>query len=101
LNPAIGILLEASRDEVCEGGRGVRAPRLEVGRWIAENRRQQRGRTCTFERPPPGRDLVQHHTKRENVGAVIDGLPFHLFRRHVRHRAHHDADAGLGDRLRV
>ena len=45
-----------------------------------------RGGVAADERAFAGRQLVQQHAEREQVGAVIDGRALQLLRRHVRHR---------------
>jgi len=50
------------------------------------------------ERARAGEQLVQHRTEREDIRAMIDALPFDLFRRHVRSRA--DARSRRGDARR-
>jgi hypothetical protein len=42
-----------------------------------------------------GRVLIEHHAEGEHVAALIEALARGLFRRHVRHRANHDAEAGV------
>ena len=78
--------------------------RTHVGnrRWsIAQNRRDQLGRRCSFERPAPGRHLVKHDSERKNIGAVVERAGRCLFRRHVGWRPHYHAHfrtAGRGHR---
>jgi hypothetical protein len=40
---------------------------------------------CPDERPLASRKLVQQHTEREQIAAVVDGQVLQLLRRHVRH----------------
>ena len=43
-------------------------------------------------RPRAGRELVQHHAEREQIGARVDVAPGELLGRHVARRADHRAD---------
>ncbi len=42
-----------------------------------------------------GDELIEHHAEGEHVAALIEALARGLFRRHVRHRANHDAESGV------
>ena len=51
-------------------------------------------RTRALERQPARRHLVQHRTEGKQVGAGVEWLCLHLFRRHIRNRAQHRARTG-------
>ena len=53
------------------------------------------------EGPSAREHLVQHHPKRKQIGALIDRASGHLFGRHVRGCADHDAHRGLGRGLEL
>ena len=53
------------------------------------------------ERARAGDRFVEHAAERENVGAVIGGAAFGLFRRHVADGAHHQARGRPGDAHRL
>jgi hypothetical protein len=53
------------------------------------------------KRPPSGQQFVQHHAKRENVAAHIQGFSGGLLRRHVSNGADNDAGARLASRDRA
>ena len=59
-------------------------------------RREERRSGITFERPLASRHLIQDDAEREDVGAVIRDLAFHLFRRHVGDGTEHDSFGGDG-----
>ena len=53
------------------------------------------------ERANTGRQLVQHHAERKDVGALVDAFPLGLLRRHVIRRADEHARARAERRHRV
>jgi len=69
---------------------------VERRRRIAKDRGDRLGRGAVLERPAPGRHLVEHHSERELVAAVVHLAALRLLGRHVGHRA--DDRAFLGER---
>ena len=90
----IRILRQAGLHHTLKRRRGHRLEFVNLPRFTGENRRGHAGRTLPIEREVACDHLVEHATKRENVGACIGRLAFHLFRSHVPRRAEYDALAG-------
>ena len=67
----------------------------ERGRLSVLNQLQHVQVGASFERTMTGDELIEHHAEGEHVAALIQALAGGLFRRHVRHRANHDAESGL------
>jgi hypothetical protein len=64
---------------------------------VARNLVDDLGDGSARERQPAGEHLVEHDTEREQVGALVHGVPVRLFGRHVQHGA--DECAGQGGAL--
>ena len=99
LEALLRVLLEAVQDDPVERGR-QRLALLGGRRGVLLEDRVHRldGRVALGTRGAR-QHLVEHDAEREDVGAVIDGLPAHLLGRHVAHRAEHRARAGQRPRV--
>ena len=73
--------------------RDVLRRRRELRRLLLQDRGHRLDRGVAPERPPAGEHLVEHGAEREDVRAVVDGLPAHLLRRHVPDRPQHACPA--------
>ena len=85
-------LLEAATDDPFERRRCVRR---ELGRIVFEDSGQRLRTRLTLKCPPARQHLVDDHTQREDVRAMVDRLPTHLLGRHIAHGAHHNAKVGM------
>jgi hypothetical protein len=56
-----------------------------------QNGSKRGARSFPLKRLPASGHFIEHHPKREQVGASIQGLARDLLRRHVCHRPHHAA----------
>ena len=89
-------LLEAAADDARDRWRHTRG---QIGNIVFEDRGQRLGDRVALKGRGAREHLVHDDAKREDVGAMIDRLGPHLFRRHVAGGADDDADAGrVGDR---
>ena len=85
---------EHAVDDRTESGDLVRIARSRCRR-IAQNRRHRLGRIVAEKRMAAGRELVQDHAEREDIGARIERGAEHLLGRHVGRCA--DPRAGVGE----
>jgi len=95
LEPIPGPFLEAASHEVFEQGWHLRVDSREAGRFLLEDACLDLGRRGARERMLPGNHLIEHHTQREDVGAMVRRFALELLGRHVSGRAHGDAGLGL------
>ena len=79
----VGVLREASRDDVVERGRRRRLQLGHRARLVLENRGDEAGVRDAGEGAPSRDHLVEDQTEGEDVGARIRIPAFDLFRRHV------------------
>src|ERR1035437_1323990 len=78
LEPSAGILAQAETDHLFQFG-GDAAHQLAGGLWLfAQDSRQNQHFGFALKSPPPGEHFVEDRAKREDVGARIDFLTFHL-----------------------
>ena len=99
LEALLRVLLEAVQDDPVERGRQRLAPLGGRRGVLLEDRVHRLDGRVALERAASRQHLVEHDAEREDVGAVIDGLPAHLLGRHVPHRAEHRARAGQRTRV--
>ncbi|HSA96950.1 MAG TPA: hypothetical protein VLJ16_12930, partial [Acidobacteriota bacterium] len=73
-------VFKARREVFPEPGQGFRL--------LVEDRMDQRPLMVPFKREDPREHLVEDDSQRPDVRALVDGLAFRLFRRHIGDRAH-------------
>ena len=86
------VFLEHAAHDAGDVGRHERIERRHVGRLDREDRAQHGGVGVARERPLAAEQLVRHHARREDVGALVDRLARRLLGRHVGRRAQDRAD---------
>ena len=87
LDTRVRLLLQATRDDAIEIGRGIGPHARQRPGRVAKDRAADQTLRGAFERPAPGRQLVEQDAEREQVRAAVHGLAAHLLRCHVRYRA--------------
>src|SRR5437660_5250049 len=83
LEALVGVLTQATMDYVLQLRRRIGSDFRNWPGFIAQDRRKRRKSRIASKRPGPGHPLVQHHSKREDVGAGVYFLTLGLLRRHV------------------
>ena len=85
----VPIFHQAPADRMVECGRRHGLNRTDWRRISFQDRGAYAERTLSLKRSFARHHLIQHGAKGKDVAAPVDFVPFHLFWRHVRKRAHH------------
>src|SRR5262249_18722908 len=94
---ALGVLLQASEDDLLHALQALDGERLEARRRIPGNPHDERGRTFRLEGVSPGDHLEEAYPQRPDVGAHVHELaPLHLLWRHVPERTYQHIRRGHG-----
>ena len=96
--------VRGSRGQTARDGVPHAKGHLRVGRSLAESHAGLGGKGCDVrggERTVAVESLVERDAKAELIGADVDPLPPHLFRRHVRRCSRRDPGAGELPRRRA